>query len=163
MVENNNGLYSISGAKIIWRNFRGEAQQYNAEGDRNFNVVLTPEQAQVCSDMGLSVKTRPSKFDPDEKILTLKVVVSYRRRQPKIVQITRRKKVYLTEQTVGELDFLDFSNVDISIRASYWSRPSGSGYTAYLNSGYFTLLEDDFEAKYEDIPDGESDADILPL
>ena len=45
---------SLEGARIIYRNFRGQATQYNREGSRNFCVVLDdPELGRRMGEAGL--------------------------------------------------------------------------------------------------------------
>lgn len=146
-----NGIYSMSDAKIIFRNFRGEARQYNKEGDRNFNIILTTQQAEECANIGFNVKaTRPRHEDDDVQLL-LPVAVSFKYRPPKITQITSVNQVLLNEDTVGELDYADIAYIDLTIRPYKWTRPNGdSGVKAYLNSMYVTLVEDVFASKYAD-------------
>ena len=38
----------LEDTKIILKNFEGRASEYNAEGNRNFGVLLTPEQAELA-------------------------------------------------------------------------------------------------------------------
>lgn len=147
-------LFNIDDAQLIYRNFRGEARMYNNEGDRNFNLVLTEEQAEELGAAGFRVKVRPANDNFDEPRRTIVVKVGYKFRPPKIMVISGHNRYELCEETVGELDYADIEHVDLTIRPSYWRRPDGtSGVTAYLNSMYVTLTEDPYAEKYAQADD----------
>lgn len=149
----NNKIIAIENARIIFRNLSGEARKYNKAGDRNFNVVLTKEQADLFTEEGFNVRVRPPRDEDGDPQYLLQVAVSYKVRPPRVVLITRSGKTELNEDTVGEIDFVDLENVDLTIRPYHWSLDTGaSGVKAYLNSMFVTLLEDEFDEKYRDIP-----------
>lgn len=157
-MANERRIFKIDDAKIIYRNFRGEARQYNNAGDRNFNLVLTEDQAAELLDAGFRVRVKPPKDGFEEPLRTLPVKVGYKYRPPRIVIISGRKKYELDEDSVDELDYADIEHIDMTIRPYYWERPNGdNGVTAYLNSMFVTLVEDPYEEKYANVGAEEED------
>jgi hypothetical protein len=149
----NNRNIAVENAKIMFRNFRGEARQYNSEGDRNFNLVLTEEQKEFFDMEGFKVRTRPPRDEYSDPQYLLPVTVSYKGRPPKVFLIAGNNKTPLDEESIGMLDFAEIDNIDLTINPYHWSLKSGaSGVKAYLNSMYVTLVEDDFDGKYSHIP-----------
>lgn len=144
---------AVENAKIMFRNFRGEERQYNAKGDRNFNLVLNEEQKEFFMMEGFKVRTRPPRDEYSDPQYLLPVSVSYKGRPPKVYMITSGGKTELDEESIGELDFAEIDNIDLTINPYHWSMKNGtSGVKAYLNSMYVTLVEDDFDGKYNSIP-----------
>ena len=151
-------IFAIEDAHLIYKNFKGEARRFNNEGDRNFNIDLTDEQAKKLLDAGYNVKTLVSN-DPDTPVRKLLAVkVSYKFYEPKVILISGKVRRMLTEDTIGELDHADIANVDLTVKPSHWTMGDGtSGITAYLNSMYVTLVDDPFAAKYEEQSELEED------
>lgn len=146
----------IEGAKLIFRNFEGRAGEYNAEGDRNFGVLLDPEDAEQFAEDGWRIRMLKPR-DPengDEEIPWLSVKVKFGKVPPICVLVTSRGKTKLDEETVGQLDWTRYSNVDLLIRPYEYPAMHGrpAGISAYLKSIYVTVQEDDLEMKYADIP-----------
>ena len=51
-------FYDVQGSAIKWRNFEGKAGKFNAEGDRNFCLLIDPDSADVLqSEVILSVNS----------------------------------------------------------------------------------------------------------
>lgn len=150
---------SFPNAKIKYRNFAGKAGTYNNEGNRNFMLVLSEEDALAMIADGWNVRVLEPKNEDDEKAYTLPVSVSFKKIPPKIMQITRKNKTRLEEDEVKMLDYAEIENIDLIINPSYWSRLNPKtkqmeeGIKAYLKSLWVTLAEDPFEEKYKDVPD----------
>lgn len=148
-MDNRNGIFEVSNARITYRNFAGEARQYNNAGNRNFNLILRPEDARMFIDAGFRVRERPPRNEGDDPLYLMAVNVSYKFRPPRIVLIRGRNKVELTEETISELDYADIEYIDLTIRPYHWQMPDGrTGVKAYLNSMYVTLVTDPYENKY---------------
>lgn len=163
MPNNERRLFKVDDARIMYRNFRGEARQYNNAGDRNFNLVLTEEQAEEFINAGFRVRVKPPRDGFEEPLRTMTVKVGYKYRPPRVVIIDGHKKRELDEDTIDELDYMDIDRIDMTIRPYYWSRPNGdSGVTAYLNSMFVTLVEDPYAEKYDKIGEPET-ADDIPF
>lgn len=143
-------IIELDDVRLLFRNFKGEKRKFNNEGDRNFNVVVTPDQARMLRDEGFRVKELASRDDFDDTpTYVLKVKVSYLYSEPKVVLIAGRARRKLTEETIDELDYADIQTVDLTIKPSRWTQDDGtSGVTAYLNSMYVTLVDDPLERKY---------------
>ena len=129
------GILQIDDAKIIFKNFRGEADKYNREGDRNFALVIpTEEMADELVKEGWNVKIKDPREEGDVPFMYLPVKVKFNDRGPHIYVITNGRKVKLREETVGMLDRIYISSSNMDIRPYDWEVNGKSGRTAYLQS-----------------------------
>lgn len=147
----------LEGVRIIFRNFAGKEGMYNREGDRNFAVLLSPDEADQLSREGWNVKTTKDReaddgeIDPGEPYLP--VSVGYKGRPPRVVMITSRGRTDLGQDEVEVLDYVDINNVDLIVRPYDWGPIRGeTGRKAYVKSIYITINEDALEKKYGDVP-----------
>ena len=147
---NPRGVLQIDDAKIIFRNFSGEASQYNREGDRNFALLIpTQEIADELTHEGWNVRVRESR-DPDgEPYMYLPVKVKFNDRGPNVYLKSGKSVNRLDESTVGMLDDIDILSVDMDIRPFDWDINGKTGRTAYLQSMDVTQNIDRFAARYE--------------
>jgi hypothetical protein len=145
---------TIEGARIVFRNFAGKATPYNAEGNRNFAVVLDAEMADRLETAGWNVQRRPPKVEGDDEFRILKVKVHFTgRKPPRIVLITSRGRTQLSEDLAEMLDYADLETVDLIVRPYEWEVNGKTGVKAYLQSIYATIREDELERKYADVPE----------
>lgn len=152
MSKKNLPLLEIEDAKIIWRNFKGEAKEFNAQGDRNFCVVLDEDTAKALMKDGWNVKPLKKREEDDEQEYFTQIKVKFGKRPPKIVKYKNGKAIELDEESVANLDDADISHVDLIINPWEWNVQGKSGVKGYLKSGYFTIAEDRFESKYYSSP-----------
>lgn len=136
-------------ARILWQNFRGLEKTYNAEGERNFNLVIDKDLAEQMADDGWNVKCKLPREEGDEPLCHMEVKVSFKGRfPPRIVLINSGGQTDLDEETVGLLDQIRYSRIDLIINPSEWDVNGKRGIKAYLKSIYVTQDEDVLEAKY---------------
>lgn len=139
---------TIEGARIIFRNFKGEGSNYNRPGDRNFCVVLDRETADLLSADGWNVKVRPPKEEGDDELIYLKVKVAFGNYPPVIKMVTSKGATPLDEDTVMMLDTAAIENVDLIISPYEYEVNKKRGIAAYLKKMYVTIQEDDLDKKY---------------
>lgn len=140
---------TIEDAELIFRNFSGEERMYNAKGLRNFCVIVDNETADRLAADGFNVKIEKPREEGVEGRPYIKVIVNFSIRPPRVVMITSTGRTPLTEETVGALDWVDIKLADLVIRGSEWSQPDGrSGTSAYLQTLFVTVEENDLERKY---------------
>lgn len=145
---------TLSGARILFRNFSGNASQFNAAGNRNFCVILDdPNMVKNLERDGWNVRYLQPREEGDVPQAYLQVKVQFpkegsKARPPKIVLVTSRGNTILDEETVGMLDFAEIANIDMIIRPYNWEVQGKSGVKAYLKSIYVTIVEDELEKKY---------------
>ena len=151
---------TIEGARIIFRNFKGEASQFNRKGDRNFCVVLDEEIAKDLESEGWNVKRKPPREDGDDELIYLKVKVAFGNYPPVIKQITSCGATKLDEDTVMILDTAAIENVDLIISPYEYDVNGKTGIAAYLRKMYVTIQEDDLDKKYARF---EADEEELPF
>lgn len=144
-------------AQIIYRNFSGLEKRsptgkvVNEEGSRNFCVIIDDTNtAEALKEDGWNVKIRMPKEDGDSPIYYLPIKVRFDRVPPKIWLVTTSNghisnKTLMDETSVGMLDNVDLTNVDLEINPYHRE----GGITAYLKEGYFTIAESRFSSKYD--------------
>ena len=154
-VESVRGVLQIEDARIIYRNFGGEASKYNREGDRNFAVII-PNQ-EICDQLtaeGWNVKIKPPRDEDDTPFMFLPVKVKFNNRGPNIYVQSAGNVKRLTEETVGMLDEIDIQSVDMDLRPYDWEVNGKEGRSAYLQAMNVIQNIDGFGAQYaaQDLP-----------
>lgn len=145
---------SLENVRIGFRNFEGREGQFNKAGERSFAVFFEDHAyAQELAQEGWNVKfpkEQESKVDPDEpgRDPYLIVSVGFEYYPPNVFIISNGQPTKLTEQEVLMLDWAEIENVDLVLRPYEWSVNRNSGIKAYLKSGYFTIVTDQFAKKY---------------
>lgn len=119
-----NGRIAVEGARIVFRNFKGEASQYNRAGDRNFALVIDNQEfAQKLKDEGWNVKVRPPREEGADPFVYLPVSVSYRvsRLSPKVFLKRPRKDVLpIGENDIASFDDMEFTELKMVINPRHW-------------------------------------------
>lgn len=147
-------ILQIDDARIIFRNFRGEASKYNRAGDRNFALVIPSEKiANDLVDLGWNVKIKPPKEDGDDPFMYLPVKVKFNERGPQVYLRTGEAVNKLDEESVAVLDDIDIVSVNMDVRPYDWIIQEGTkdekrGRTAYLQSIEVVQNIDRFAARY---------------
>ena len=154
-VESVRGVLQIEDARIIYRNFGGEASKYNREGDKNFAVII-PNQ-EICDQLtaeGWNVKIKPPRDEDDTPFMFLPVKVKFNNRGPNIYVQSAGNVKRLTEETVGMLDEIDIQSVDMDLRPYDWEVNGKEGRSAYLQAMNVIQNIDRFGAQYaaQDLP-----------
>lgn len=145
---------TIENAHIMFRNFSGKPDKFNAAGQRNFCVVIPPDDADILQSQGWNVRYLAPRNNDDQPLPYLQVKVEYEKgRPPKVVQITSRGKTTLDETTIGNLDWAEIQNVDLTISPYEYDVSGRKGIKGYLKSMFVTLVEDELEKKYYDVPE----------
>lgn len=143
----------LEDVRILFRNFSGKEGQFNRAGNRNFNVLLPEDIAKQMLKDGWNVKELKPRDEEDELEYRVEVAVNYGGRPPRLVMVTSRGKTNLDEDSVDLLDWADIVHADVILRPYQWEVNGKTGVKAYLQTGFFTIREDELELKYADTPD----------
>lgn len=153
-----NGILQIDDARLIFRNFAGEAGKFNRGGDRDFSVIIPDQElADMLSEdknefgVGWNVKIKPPREEGDEPFMYLKVKVKFNGRGPNIYLKSGNAMNRLDEAGVAILDKIDIAKVDLDIRPYDDVLPSGKAFrAAYLQSMCVTqdIERDRFASRY---------------
>ena len=144
-------ILQIDDARIIYRNFSGEASQFNRAGDRNFSVLIEDEQiANELRDQGWNVKIKQAREEGDTPFMHLPVKVKFNDRGPSVYLVSGSNRVKLDEETIGMLDSIDILGVDLDIRPFDWEVNGKAGRAAYLQSICVTQDIDRFAQRFEE-------------
>ena len=144
-------ILQIDDAIIIYRNFSGEASQYNRAGDRNFSVLIEDEQiANELRDHGWNVKIKQAREEGDTPFMHLPVKVKFNDRGPSVYLVSGSNRVKLDEETISMLDSIDMLGVDLDIRPFDWEVNGKAGRAAYLQSICVTQDIDRFAQRFEE-------------
>lgn len=156
------GNISIENARILFRNFAGKESKFNAKGKRNFCLLLDNDVAEELKDIGWNVKYLNPRDPEDPPQAYIQVTVAFDNFPPNIWMITGNKKTKLDEDTVSALDYAEIENIDIIVRPYTWEVNGKGGIKAYVKNMYVTIVENEFEKKYQGFED-EGEDDELPF
>lgn len=149
----------IENARIMFSNFSGKEGNCNPAGRRNFCVVLDNAIAATLKDDGWNVKILKPLDEMDNPQPFIQVAVNYESRNPpKIVLIKGGRKTLLDQNSVSLLDWANIENADLIISPYRWEISGRTGIKGYLRSMYVTIMQDEFEGKYANIPDSGQNA-----
>ena len=152
----------LNDAQIRFRNFSGAPGQYNAQGQRNFCALLPEDVAQAMMDDGWNVKYLKPREEGDLPQAYIKIKVNFAGpRPPKIHMITSKGRRQLTEDMVDILDWADFAKVDLIMSPYKYDVNGNQGVSAYLQTIFVTIREDELELRYSDVPEIEMGQDII--
>ena len=139
---------------IRFRNFSGNPGQYNAAGQRNFCALLDEDTAAAMANDGWNIKYLKPREEGDLPQAYIKVKVNFNGpRPPKIYMVNSRGRLQLTEDMVSILDWADFAKVDLIISPYKYDVNGNQGVTAYLQTIFATIREDELELRYAGVPD----------
>lgn len=156
------GNISIENARILFRNFAGKESKFNAKGKRNFCLLLDSDVAEELKDVGWNVKYLNPRDPEDPPQAYIQVAVAFDNFPPNIWMITGNKKTKLDEDSVSVLDYAEIENIDIIVRPYTWEVNGKGGIKAYVKNMYVTIVENEFEKKYQSFED-EGEDDELPF
>lgn len=151
-----NGILQIDDARLVYKNFSGEATPFNRAGDRNFSVVIDDQDiADRLIENGWNVKIKPARDEDDIPFMHLPVKIKFNGRGPTAYLRSGNNQVKLNEKTIGRLDDVYMLNVDLDIRPYDWDVQGKKGRTAYLHSIRVDQEVDRFMQQYaeEEFPE----------
>lgn len=115
-VENWLKFKNIDGMDILFRNFRGEGTRYNADGKRNFNVIVPNDVAEQLIDSGWHLRILKPRDEDEDPKYCLKVSLNIGGRSPlEVWQYTRNGRVLLDEEMIENLDWADIERADFVV------------------------------------------------
>ncbi len=144
----NDGNVTLQDIDIAFRNFAGKADRYNAEGDRNFVIILDNQTEAALLEKGWNVKYLKAREEGDVPQPYLQVSVNFKHKPPKIGMVTSRGISYLGEDTVEMLDWVDIEEADITINPYEWEVNGKTGVKAYVKSLFIKIEEDYLQEKW---------------
>lgn len=166
----------LDSCELIYRNFSGTGGKFNPEGNRNFCVILSEEEAKLLKDAGWNVKRRPPREDGEELPPYLKVKINsenFRNGRVKIYRIDVDPqgkprcdgngdvvKAVLDEKTVGNLDGAYIVDAQAILSPYYYDFGGKSGISAYCDQLTAVVQMDPWTAKYEDFNSEAEDSSL---
>lgn len=143
----------IENVQLAFRNFAGKLGKYNNEGDRNFCVLLDEQTAAQMDEDGWNIKYLEPRDPEDERQAYIRVKIKYNFREPNIYMVGSKNKTRLDQDSIEVLDYMDLKFSDIIIRPYNYEVNGKTGVTAYLETIYANIQEDELYQKYYDVPD----------
>jgi hypothetical protein len=160
-----NGRLEINGARITHKNFRGLGSAYNAEGKRNFSLIIPdPEIAEALQNaknqygVGWNVKIKAPREEEEDPFMYLPVKVNCNEHGPIVYLNANGRVTQLDEETIGMLDRISIQSVDLNIRPYDDVMAGGRPFrAAYLMSMEVFQNVDRIAARYaeEECPEDE--------
>lgn len=139
----------VENAKLIYRNFAGNPDEYHRDGGaRSFCVILPEDLADQMANEGWNVKqTRPKSEDFDP-VPYIQVKVAFNNYPPKIIQVSGGRTTPLGAEDVGHLDWADIESADVLITPYTWDDNGIFRISAYLKTLAVVLCDDPILQKY---------------
>ena len=157
---------TVRNARIIYRNFAGRQTDTNPAGKRNFTLIIDdPDLEAELIRNNYYVKPGKVKDDGTQFNPTLKVSIGFDDRfKHTYKMITSTSTTTLDEDTIGILDAADIEKIDMVIRPYDYSKKfktsNGTGISAYVETLFVTIHEDELEKEYAKAEQQESDEEF---
>lgn len=135
----------VDNARIIWRNFAGAQKRYNAEGLRNFHVVLDEQTSTLLKRDGWNIKSHKGREEGEPDWYTLKVAVRFDNYPPSIILKNGNVRTQLDESMLEILDWADIVDLKLMINGSRYKTATNEGVKAYLSRMIVSITASDFE------------------
>ena len=170
IIINPRGALQIDDARITFKNFAGRGDEFNAEGDRNFCLVIgggtldngrevlhldAQEMAEALMNEtskygdGWNIKITPPREDGGEPFAYLKVKLNTNRRMPPVfVESAGKVRKLEDPEELGMLDRIAIRYVNLDIRPYDDVMRGRSFRTAYLDGLEVFQEIDRFTARY---------------
>lgn len=145
------------------RNFRGlKFPPYNMNGERNFTIIVDPEQVDVNELIakGWNLKQGKPRDDDPNYIPNyyLRVKVKYHpldstmsRLNPRVLKVCSGGELPMDEDNIGDLDSDDIVKANMTISGRWTESPTYTGVSAYLKKMVVRVNDDD---NLDDLMDG---------
>lgn len=143
----------IENAQIKWpfSHFDGKKDVFNEEGQRNFTIIIPPENAQFLIDEGWPIRESKTLEEDDPPEYLLKVHISYKYEPPKIFLIKGNRKVRVEKESeLSDISRSTCDNINVIISPSRWVHGAKTGISAYAKEIYATVKESRFSEMYAD-------------
>ncbi len=143
----------LENVQLIFRNFEGRPDKYDAYGKRQFNVLLDEALANELTEQGYNVKPLKKLDEDDEQKYHMNVRVNFdSRRPPRVTMLgfvdgEEVSRVDLDASTVGILDGSNVISADIEINPYEWEPGKLKG---YLDRAFVAVEMSYLDAKYAD-------------
>ncbi len=144
---------------VVFKNFRGAPSTYNAEGKRNFSILISD--LVVAADLieeGWALKSLKNE-DGEIDAYHLPVNVNYKgRTPPRIykVSLTTNRQLALEERTIDMLDYLPIQYIDVILNPYEWEVRGETGIKAYCHTMYVIIEENELDIKWAKLSGGAS-------
>lgn len=143
------GVLQIDDARLVYKNFAGEATKYNREGERNFSIVIPDEEiADRLEADGWNIKRRPPRDEDDAPFIHLPVKVNFNEFGPTIRLISGKNRHILDKDDAKCLDRIRMACVDLDIRPYDWKVNGKTGRAAYLQAMKVVQEVDRFDDEF---------------
>lgn len=142
-------IYEFDNVQLIFRNFEGRGDKFNKEGNANFSIILTEDQAVELADKMINVKrTKPK--DGSEGVPYVKI--SLGQYDPEIYFLKDDKKKILPKAHYAKLDRteIEFASLEASKSNKMWESNGKQGYSLYLESLVVKFRESRLLSRYAD-------------
>jgi hypothetical protein len=159
VTRNDKGNITIEDAQIAFRNFAGKEEKYNNEGDRNFAILLRPDDELKMISAGWNVKHLKVREEGDVAQAFIHCSISYKNRPPRIAMVTSRGLTYLGQDEIDMLDWVDIETADVTLNPYTWTVGDKSGVKAYVQSLFIKIAEDYLQEKWTDWAEGRRPSD----
>lgn len=162
MAINEEKLISVENTRFIFStNFSGDPSRDKYRSpERKANLVIPDvKQAREMIDAGMNVKMTHAREGEEEGFIPTYYVpvkvnynIEWERLKPKIylVNDVLREPLLLDEDSVGSIDDIDISNVNVTLKAREWDRDGNKGITLWVRTMYVEqeLSDDPFAERY---------------
>lgn len=149
-------MLMIEDAQLIFKNFTGAPDKFDAHGHRQFNVRLDESMAEELKAQGWNVKPLRKRDEDEDQFYHMNVNVNYGgKRGPRITLIgladgEEINRTELTEDTVRILDGSYIVKADITINPYEWEPGRLKG---YLDQAYIFVEMSPLDLKYAQTED----------